>query len=317
MNRFKYGSTKNDTELTDNFIASIVNDGSTSGNNKNESSKKKKSDDADMLDAWYHSHLSRYGDAAGVGGGQSDGSTCAKYGLYFLNGLFMLVGIALVVAGVMMRSSDTMHFCKKCTNLAIAPICFGAFIVLTAVIGIYGVLRRGRCLLLMYLMFLLIVVVSLVVLLVTALVFNFSEPDLSGPWHSAVRNEPSFVCDIQNALECSGFDSGCCDGPVRNHTTTSSPQVHLNRIRVLQALASSSTNTTAPQCYSLDANGYPPAWVNQTCVAGCSANKYRAQCKTVLKDDLKKKLGVFTGVVGGAVVLFLLGVVLAVKRRRA
>lgn len=305
--KFKYGG--DDDSATDSFIASIVKEAPSSSKKEEEMVTKERFDDWYAGANNYNAHTDK-----------DSGNRGSNIGLYILNGLFALIGLALIVGGVVISTSDRLKFCEDCKTLALVPIGFGVLLCLVAAMGIYGTLHKSTCLLMAYSGIQVLILLALLATLITGIIFTQTSLNLGPAWKQAVKTSPKLICDVQEAFSCSGFSDGCCAPPLPNITFAPSPSPRMRRMHKLYTLAGSTNDTNATNataCYTLDPSGYAPTWVNETCVPTCTNNQFRTLCSAALKQSIVEKMWVFVGILGGTIFLLAIGISLVCRRKSA
>eukprot|EP00759_Apiculatamorpha_spiralis_P040237 PhF_6_TR38881/c0_g1_i4/m.58152 len=138
-----------------------------------------------------------------------------RYSLLFVNMMFVMASMLLVVAGTMVRGSSAMLICTQCRNLAFAPMILGGLLWLFALSGFYAAKRRNVTLLLVYGVYIIVLFVAILAVLITATAFSVSDTtseastELRESWEHLVRDEPIVTCNLLEQLLCSGYSALC------------------------------------------------------------------------------------------------------------
>jgi len=136
---------------------------------------------------------------------------CSRIIVITVSVILFLVGVGVMILGKVQQDKKVLPLCPHCTDLITACYIVGGALAFFALIGLAGALTRIRCFAFIYtfLLVLLGLVCCAAGFAVVAFDTNLKQSDVEKLWDDAVSANEDFICDIQDRLNCSGFNS-CC-----------------------------------------------------------------------------------------------------------
>jgi len=204
------------------------------------------------------------------------GSKCMQVTILALNVVFVILGIALIVGGVMALHKPVVTSLATNDLVFKVVIGFGAFVFLAAIFGCYGAKRESRCWLVIYSLMTFVMIVAFIGAgSYTAAKRHNADEFLSKAWGKASDDAR---CAVQQDLNCIGWDTNW-DRPAMSCQGREVPP-KTNRRMLLSASTPIATTQAAGQTT-------PPAIQPTKASGGVSPSKFDS-CRKVVMDDWKK-----------------------------
>lgn len=323
---------------TDDYIAAL-----TGSSPKKKGSTLQDEEMAGAADGWTSSSYARLRDNRE----NSQGHNCSSIIVMCFSVLLFLIGVGVIVIAAIEKDQKLLPICPKCDQTLVYLYIAGGAIILVALIGAAAAKIRKKIIAVPNIIFLFILAIALLGASIAIIIFSTGNGlGIKAAWIEDVADSPADICELQNELQCSGFELGCCYGPDFNSTTTTTTTTPMTTTASNSSSANSSTSATtsatttttttttppptttsgnssgtntttttptttaAPStdfCYTMQ-NGVAPDWVAQVCVPGCSSNIYAHTCDDALRNKIKSNMG---AILGGTIPLALLMLVVA------
>ncbi|CUG92187.1 tetraspannin-like protein, putative [Bodo saltans] len=193
--------------------------------------------------------------------------------------LIAFAGVGIIILGYLEKAKHLLPLCPNCDDVVLGLYIAGGIVLAIGVLGITAAVARIRCLAIPYTI--LIVLVGLVFLaggVVCVLIrTDTGTLDLSTLWTKSVESAPTFICEVEGNLQCSGFSSGCC----KTNYTALDPYIPFANLSYCFLTLPNGTFT------KVDASYTPVTWPSSDCVMGCSNNNFTNQCDEAIRQEIK------------------------------
>ena len=223
---------------TDDYIAALT--GSSPKKNRANTIQDEEMHNA-AVDTWTSNSYARLRDNRD----KAQGHNCASVMVMGFSVLLFLIGVGLIVIGAIEKDQKLLPICPQCDKIVLGMYIAGGIVIAIALLGAAAANLRMKVLAVPYIVFLFLI--SIALLGVSAAVIVFSTGNglgLKEAWIHDVVADSSEICSIQNDLQCSGFELGCCYGPDYNITTSTT---------AAPANTTSTASTTAPNTTTTEA----------------------------------------------------------------
>eukprot|EP00672_Neobodo_designis_P018405 CAMPEP_0174832838 /NCGR_PEP_ID=MMETSP1114-20130205/3885_1 /TAXON_ID=312471 /ORGANISM="Neobodo designis, Strain CCAP 1951/1" /LENGTH=348 /DNA_ID=CAMNT_0016066705 /DNA_START=33 /DNA_END=1077 /DNA_ORIENTATION=+ len=213
---------------------------------------------------------------------------CARIFVLVLAGIFAAAGMAIAILGRIELDHKVLPICPDCSNFATAMYIVGSCVAVFGLLGIAAAATRFKPLAFFYafLLFLLAVLCFACGVAIVVFELGLKKSEVRRVWVQEVSDERQVLCDLQQKLECSGFDH-CC-----------------GVIDVAQPISPSNTYCNITSAVYL-----------QQCDDRCteSNQKYRESCDERVTDLIKAHFKPLVGVAFGLSVTLMVGTVMSVR----
>ena len=218
---------------TDDYIAAL-----TGSSPKKKGSTLQDEEMAGAADGWTSSSYARLRDNRE----KSQGHNCSSIIVMAFSVLLFLIGVGVIVIAAIEKDQKLLPICPKCDQTLVYLYIAGGAIILVALVGAAAAKIRKKIIAIPNIIFLFILAIALLGASIAIIVFSTGNGlGIKNAWIHDVMDAPSDVCDLQNELQCSGFELGCCYGPDFNSTTTTTTTAPMTTT----ASNSSSTNSSS------------------------------------------------------------------------
>jgi hypothetical protein len=191
-------------------------------------------------------------------------------------------GVGIIILGYLEKSKKLLPLCPSCDDVVLGLYITGAIVLAIGVLGITAAVARIKCLAIPYTI--LIVLVGLVFLaggIVCVLIrTDAGTLDLSTLWEKTVESTPTFICEVEGNLQCSGFSRGCC----KTNFTALDPYVPFANLSYCFLTLSNGTFSAVNAAYT------PVTWPTSDCVMGCRNNNFTTQCDAAIREEIKEHI---------------------------
>lgn len=138
-------------------------------------------------------------------------NSCARVGVLIFNGILLLAGIGLCILARVEKDKKVLPLCPHCSELMTVMYIFGGALIVFALIGILSAVSRFKPLAFIYALLVLLLAIACIAAGFAVVVFEtgMKETEVEKLWKDAVDDQESFICTLQDRLQCSGFNK-CC-----------------------------------------------------------------------------------------------------------
>lgn len=250
---------------------------------------------------------------------------CLKVLLVGLNILVMVVGLACVAVGAWAYTTDVADIVDELAEAnfnagAIALMVAGACIVIVALLGICGALRKNRCCLGMYFIIMLILLVVLVIVAVLIVAYrNTIRDELENQMRKKIENNygtdsaiTDLVDKIQKEWKCCGVSGGLASADSW-FIWQKSDWLNTAGGKLVPESCCKTTNNLAV-CQNQNADSKVPPQntkAKATAVSVANAELNAVGCIDEIYDDIESNLWAVGGIAIGAFVVVLFAVLAA------
>jgi hypothetical protein len=168
---------------------------------------------------------------------------CSRIIVIVFSVFLLLAGIGLCIVGRVEKDHKILPLCPKCDQFIMAMYIFGGVLIAFGFVGLVSAVTRLKCAAFLYAVVMVLLAIAMFGAGVAVVVFDtgLRESEVEDLWRDAISDHESFVCDIQDRLQCSGFYKCCQVLP----TNASSPNCNATAMQLKLDCDSSCVNSNA------------------------------------------------------------------------
>lgn len=225
---------------------------------------------------------------------------CLSCSVLLYSILLSFAGIAVIVVAYLQKKIRLLPLCPNCSDLEVGLYTTGGLITAIGILGIASAVVRMKCLAIPFTI--VIIFIGLVFLAggVVCIVMraNLKDIDLLPLWKSTLQSTPTFICDVEGNLKCSGFSVGCC---LTNYTPVdfNVPLANLSYCYI------NSANGTFLSADTLQVI----TWPGDVCDLGCVNNNFTTMCDVAIRSEIQSNfIPIVASMIPFGVLSFVVGV---------
>lgn len=219
---------------------------------------------------------------------------CSRYIVIIFGVVLMLVGGGVIAVARIQKERKVLPVCPDCNTIITIMYIFGGALILVALLGLAAAVTRVKCLAYFFSMIMLSVALGCMgagfAVVAIDVGLNKDQTELAKLWTDTIKDEPQAICDLQSALECSGFTQCCGTVNIADATIEQREKYY-----PISNVSLSTCNVNGTAAYA------------QECASQCDTNsKYTETCHDKVVDELHKYFKPLLGVCFGlALILFI------------
>jgi hypothetical protein len=228
-------------------------------------------------------------------------NTFSRVFIIALSALLIAAGMGIAILGRLELDDKTiLPICPSCNQFVTAMYIVGGCVAGFGLLGIIAAITRVKLVAFLYALILFVIAVLMFCCGVAIITFEvgLKESEVRKLWTTALTDDSDLICDLQNRLHCSGFNS-CCqlyDANVTHNVTV---------FRETYSATNSMCNVTTAEDFLNECDVSPPCWT--------SNQDYSEPCNAKVTDLVKSHFKPLIGVSAGCTVLFAAATVFAVR----
>jgi hypothetical protein len=268
-------------------------------------------------------------------------NSCSRVIVVIISIVLILGGAAIAILGRVQKDKHIFAICPHCDDLVLAMYILGGCIALIGLVGLIGAITRVRCVAFLFTVLVVIMALALLAAGITVTVYQagLHRSEIRKLWTDAVHDDPQLICELQDNLDCSGFDM-CCNvtwptvAPMLHHSglrIQAAPKgLHMvalgegNSTNTTNMTTATTTTTPAPQTTAAPpvTTVFPVNVCNITldqyseqCAPRCtdSNTQYSATCSEKAEQEVKNHMAMILGCLFGGAALLALTAVASVR----
>jgi len=247
-------------------------------------------------------------------------NSCSRIFVAVLSVFFVVVGVAIAVVGAVQKNKQILTLCPRCNDLIIVLYIVGGAMAGMGVIGLLACKTRMRPCAYLYTFLMIALALAFLAAGAAAVVYEtgLKKFDTEPLWKDAIREDESFICQLQTTLNCSGYGR-CCNAP--NYRVRPANVTALDYME--SALGALPGDTPTCEIPATSNSSAPPAPVSgnstvtplsEVCNPSCYiSNANPRPCDEAVERDLKKYYIPIIGIGFGLSFVLLVGSVSSVR----
>ena len=274
------------------------------------------------------------GDLYGSAASDDYKNGCSRGFVAVLSVFFLLVGIGIIVIGAVQKHQQILALCPRCSDLVTLLYIVGGAMSGVGLLGMVACKTRVRPVAYVFTFLMIILAFAFLAAGAAAAVYQtgLKDFDTEKIWRDAVRNDESFICQLQTSLNCSGYGR-CCNAPnfrrrpanvtmleymesttMKDVEAVSPGDIPVCEVAPVPTASPGATPTPAPPVPTANGTAAPPEPLSAVCEASCYvSNSNLRPCDDAVQRDIKKYYVPIIGVGFGMAFILVIGSVSSVR----